>query len=555
MPCNHSYQSRKQQHGTANTAFSQTFTQTGATGGATFTINTGTLPTGLTLSTAGVLSGTPTQIGSFPISVKVTSGHGCIGTGSTYTLVIGCQTITVTNPATTTGTANTAFSQTFTQTGATGGATYTLNTGTLPTGLTLSSAGVLSGTPTQTGSFPITVKVTGGNSCTGIGSTYTLVIGCQTITVTNPATTSGTAGVAFSQTFTQTGAAGGATFSLNTGTLPTGLTLSAAGVLSGTATQTGSFPITVKVTGGNACIGTGTTYNLVISCQTINVTNPATTTGSSGVAFNQSFTQTGAVSGATFTINTGTLPTGLTLSAAGLLSGTPTQTGTFTITVKVTGGNGCVGTGGNYILVISSNTTVTLNLKLFLQGFYTGSSTMAATLYDLGLSTDPTASDNITVNLWSVANLPNPSPNYTTTPILHTNGTATMQFPSAVNGNSFYIAVKHRNSMETWSKNPVAFTGAVTAYDFSTGLTKAYDDGINPPMKNMGAGVFAIYSGDTNQDGSIDAIDIVDIDNANSVFAFGYDATDITGDGATDSGDLVTVDNNSQMFLFFARPY
>jgi hypothetical protein len=347
--------------GVAGTAFNQTFTQTNAAGGATFSLNTGTLPTGLSLSAAGVLSGTPTQTGSFPITVKVTDGNGCTGIGATYNLVINCQTITVTNPATTTGTAGTAFSQTFTQSGSIGGSTFSINSGSLPAGLTLSAAGVLSGTPTQTGSFLITVKVTDGNGCTGIGATYTLVIGCQTITVTNPATTTGTAGTAFSQTFTQSGSIGGSTFSINSGSLPSGLTLSAAGVLSGTPTQTGSFPITVKVTDGNGCTGIGATYTLVIGCQTITVTNPATATGTIQVAFSQTFTQSGAIGGAIFSLNSGSLPAGLTLSAAGVLSGTPTVTGSFPITVKVTDGNGCTGVGATYTLVISCQTITVTN--------------------------------------------------------------------------------------------------------------------------------------------------------------------------------------------------
>ena len=153
----------------------------------------------------------------------MTDANGCTGTSATYTLVIACQTITVTNPARRPA-RSAAFSQTFTQTGAIGGATFTLNSGTLPAGLTLSTDGVLSGTPTQTGTFPITVKVTDGNGCTGTGATYTLVIGCQTITVTNPATTTGTVDAPFSQTFTQTGAIGTATFT-TASTLPAGLTL------------------------------------------------------------------------------------------------------------------------------------------------------------------------------------------------------------------------------------------------------------------------------------------------------------------------------------------
>ncbi|HXA16533.1 MAG TPA: putative Ig domain-containing protein [Thermoanaerobaculia bacterium] len=346
--------------GVAGTPFSQTFTQTGGFGATTFS-TASTLPTGLSLSSGGVLSGTPTQTGTFPIVVTATDANGCTGSGATYTLVIACQTITVTNPLTTTGTAGTAFSQTFTQSGAIGASTFTINSGSLPTGLSLSAGGVLSGTPTQTGSFPITVKVTDGNGCTGIGATYTLVIGCQTITVTNPATTTGTAGAAFSQTFTQTSAIGGATFSLNSGSLPAGLSLSAAGVLSGTPTVTGSFPITVKVTDGNGCTGVGSTYTLVIGCQTITVTNPVTTTGTIQVAFSQTFSQSGAIGGATFSINSGTLPAGLTLSSAGVLSGTPTVTGSFPITVKVTDGNGCTGVSAGYNLVINCQTITVTN--------------------------------------------------------------------------------------------------------------------------------------------------------------------------------------------------
>ena len=197
-------------------------------------------------------------------------------TGPTYNLVIACQTITVTNPATTTGTVDTAFSQTFTQSGANGTATF--STASALDGLTLGTNGVLSGTPVQPGTFPITVTVTDSNGCTGTGPTYNLIISCQTITVTNPTTTTGTVGTVFSQTFTQSGANGGATFT-TASTLPSGLTLATDGKLSGTPTQPGTFPITVTVTDGGGCTGTGPTYNLVISCQTITVTNPATATG------------------------------------------------------------------------------------------------------------------------------------------------------------------------------------------------------------------------------------------------------------------------------------
>jgi len=345
--------------GTVNVAFSQTFSAGNAIAPVTFSLNSGTLPAGLTLSAGGVLSGTPTQTGSFPITVKATDANGCFGISATYTLTIGCQVITVTNPATNTGTVNVAFSQTFTAANVIAPVTFSLNSGTLPTGVTLSSAGVLSGTPTQTGSFPITVKATDANGCFGVGATYTLTIGCQVITVNNPATTTGTVNIAFSQNFTATNAIGAVTFT-TASTLPAGITLATNGTLSGTPTQSGTFPIVVTATDANGCTGTGTTYTLVIGCQTITVTNPATTTGTVNVAFSQTFTASNTIGAVTFT-TASTLPAGLSLSTGGVLSGTPTQTGSFPIVVTATDANGCSGSGATYTLVIGCQTITVTN--------------------------------------------------------------------------------------------------------------------------------------------------------------------------------------------------
>jgi hypothetical protein len=338
--------------GTAGDAFSETFTQAGGIGTITFTLESGTLPAGLALAADGVLSGTPTETGSFPVTVTSTDANGCSATGATYTIVIGCQTITVTNPSNASGAADAAFEETFTQTNGIGAITWTLDSGTLPAGLTLGTDGVVSGTPTETGSFPITVTATDANGCSGTSGTYTIAIGCPTITVTNPANAAGTAGAAFSETFTESGGIGTVTFT-TASTLPAGLTLGTDGILSGTPTGTGSFPIIVTVTDANGCSGTGTEYELVIGCQTITVTNPANATGAAGAAFSETFTESDAIGSATFTLASGTLPTGLTLAPDGVLSGTPTQGGTFEITVTVTDANGCTGTSATYTLEIT----------------------------------------------------------------------------------------------------------------------------------------------------------------------------------------------------------
>ena len=263
--------------GDTTSFFSEMFTSDAS--GATFS-TASALPAGLTLASDGTLSGTPSQLGTFPITVTATDPGGCTGTGATYDLTISCGKIAVTNPAVTTGTAGTAFSQTFTESGGViptllrramgrlvaNGTTFTpafTTASTLPSGLTLDADGTLSGTPTQTGTFPIVVTFTDANGCTGDGPTYSLVISCPTITVTNPGITTGSAGTLFSQTFNQTGAVGTATFT-TASALPTGFTLATNGTLSGTTTDTGTFPITVTVTDSNSCTGTSATYNLDI---------------------------------------------------------------------------------------------------------------------------------------------------------------------------------------------------------------------------------------------------------------------------------------------------
>jgi ABC-type transport system substrate-binding protein len=95
-----------------NASFNETFTQSGGAGAITYTIETGTLPNGMTLASDGTLSGTPTQKGSFPIKVRATDAGGCFGISATYNLTIACQTITVTNPANTNGTVSSPFNET-----------------------------------------------------------------------------------------------------------------------------------------------------------------------------------------------------------------------------------------------------------------------------------------------------------------------------------------------------------------------------------------------------------------------------------------------------------
>ncbi|HKV42724.1 MAG TPA: putative Ig domain-containing protein, partial [Blastocatellia bacterium] len=126
----------------------------------------GALPSGMSFS-SGTLSGTPTQTGTFPITVTATDVNGCSG-GSDYILVVSCpgSSVTVGPSSIPSGGVNLPYTgATFTAGGGTG--PYTLSEGgTLPAGITFSS-GALVGTPTQTGIFPIAISATDSNGCSG----------------------------------------------------------------------------------------------------------------------------------------------------------------------------------------------------------------------------------------------------------------------------------------------------------------------------------------------------------------------------------------------------
>ncbi|MEO8209392.1 MAG: hypothetical protein ABI840_02440 [bacterium] len=122
-------------------------------------------------------------------------------------------------------------------------------------------------------------------------------------------------------------------------------------------------------------------------------------------------------------------------------------------------------------------------------------------------------------------------------------------FEHATQGNSYYIVVNHRNSIETWSANPVTILGDSTVYNFTSSLSQAYGNNMI-----LVSGVASIYSGDVNQDGSVDLSDASLVDNDSYNFVFGYVYTDVDGDGFVDASDAAIVDNNAYNFVTVVRP-
>ena len=168
--------------GTVGAAYSNTLTAMCETAPYNFTIESGTLPNGLTLSNSGSLAGTPTAGGIFNFTVRVTAANGGFGM-TNYALKI----FSFTPAALPVGLPNVAYSQSITVTGGTAPYTFALDSGTLPSGFSVSSSGLLSGTTTQIGAFNFAVRATDSNGAFALKN-YALNVGYYVINAADSGT-------------------------------------------------------------------------------------------------------------------------------------------------------------------------------------------------------------------------------------------------------------------------------------------------------------------------------------------------------------------------------
>ncbi|WP_369915231.1 putative Ig domain-containing protein [Xanthomonas sp. NCPPB 3005] len=328
--------------GAIGTAYSQTLSTSGGTAPYGYVISAGVAPTGLTLTTGGVLSGTPTVAGNFAFTVSVTDAHG-FGAAQAYTLSIASPTLTIAPPTLPAGTAGSAYSQTLSASGGTAPYTFVVSAGALPAGLTLTTGGALSGTPTVAGSFAFTVTAT--DSTAGVAAqvsyAYTLSIASPTLVIAPPTLAAGTVGTGYSQTLSASGGTAPYSYSVSAGTLPAGLTLTAAGVLAGTPTAAGNAAFTVSATDAHG-FGAAQAYTLAIAAA---VPAPVAVNDTGGTLVDTALTLavTGNDTGSIDTIAVTTAPTHGTAVVSGVqLVYTPAAgyVGADTLSYTATGAGG-----------------------------------------------------------------------------------------------------------------------------------------------------------------------------------------------------------------------
>ena len=316
--------------GTLGVAYETTLTANGGSPPFLWVITQGLLPPGMVLFAGGLISGTPTQSGNFNFTVLAKDIWGA-SVSAEFTLQISSK-LTITTLPPLNGAVAIPFKLQFTA-GGSPPFSWRLTAGALPPGLAFNATGLMSGTPTTAGIFTFTVQVSDATN-TVASNAFILTIAPQLVITTEflPDAIVGTP-YPLNQKITATGGTPPYNFSV-TG-FPAGLALNpSTGVITGTPTQGGRDGFTVQVTDS---VGITATKALVINVIAIVFTTPSPLPGATlGVAYSQTIAVTGGAPPDAFTLDSGSLPGGLTLDATGTLSGTPTALGVFQFVVRVT---------------------------------------------------------------------------------------------------------------------------------------------------------------------------------------------------------------------------
>ncbi|ENY80937.1 hemagglutinin-like protein [Sphingopyxis sp. MC1] len=326
------------------------------------------LPAGLTVSTSDAgsvgISGTPTQAGSFVLTVSGTDAS--TGTGpfirlQAFTLTVAGPTLALAPPSASFAAAYAApFSQQISATGGVGPYSYAVS-GNLPAGVAIDPAtGVIAGTPTAVGNFAFSVTAR-DDGATGPGApftaqgSYSLTVAAPTILVTPAALPPATAGASYSALLSATGGVGPYSYALASGTLPAGIALAGDGTFSGTPTVSGDFAIGVTATDANGQTSVAA-LTLTVANAALTITPASLPNAVQGIAYSQQLTAAGGVAPYSFAVSAGSLPAGITISPAGLISGTPTGSGNASFTILVTDSTG--GTAStvsvSYVLAVTA---------------------------------------------------------------------------------------------------------------------------------------------------------------------------------------------------------
>lgn len=348
-------------NGTVGTAYTKQLTAaTGGTPTYTYTLTAGsTLPPGLTLSSAGLLGGVPTQAGTYNFSVTVTDSKGCSVT-TTHTLLI-TNTLTLTALNLPDGTVGVGYPTQVIPPAIGGTTPYTYTAVNLPPGLSFNpTTREITGTPTVAGPYVVTINVSDadGNSAS---MNYTINIK-NALVLPNASLVDGTVGTAYPTQLIPSATGGTTPYTYVATNLPPGLSFNpTTREITGTPTTTGTFTVNVQVTDA-ANVTASNSYTIKVVAP-LSIANKTLADGTVGVVYATETlpAATGGVGPYTYVATN--VPAGLSFNpTTRQITGTPTGAGNFTITLTVTDSEGRQATNTYALKVNGALTLATATL-------------------------------------------------------------------------------------------------------------------------------------------------------------------------------------------------
>lgn len=337
--------------GQVGVAYLQSIAATGGSGSYNWTLSGGGLPPGLSLfsgTQSASISGTPSTAGSFSFTLTVTDSAG-YSDFRTFGVDIAPAALAITTTVLQDGFVGQPYTRSVATSGGGGTFVWSIASGSLPPGLSLLAAtpdAQIDGTPTVAGNFNFTLQVTdtfGGADSQAFSLTIAAPPPLAVVTAAMP---SAILGQGYAELITAAGGSQtGYTWSLILGTLPAGVSLAANGtpstVLSGTPTLSGDFDFTVRVQDSVGHVA-ARAFNIHVGAS-LSITTNSLPVATRTVSYAAGITAQGGLGFYAWSIVSGSLPPGLSLSPTGTplgsVLGTPTATGTYAFTVRVTSGS------------------------------------------------------------------------------------------------------------------------------------------------------------------------------------------------------------------------
>jgi hypothetical protein len=328
--------------GTEGAYYSSTFQATGGVGPYSWSVSSGSLPSGLGLDEGtGQVTGTPASTGDSTFEVTVSDAAGDTATQA-YSVDIAQVPLTV-SPSLAPATVGTYYTGNVAPSGGLAPYGWSLVSGTLPDGLSFDpSTGAITGTPAQSGTFRLKAAVADSSSPSQqVTARLTLTVSAApALIVTGGTAVQGAVGDFYAAGIGYSGGQGPYTWAVTAGSLPPGLSIDpGSGMVAGTPTTAGSYPVTVQATDSSTPTPEVATAPVTFviggtpSLEIASTTLPAIT---QGVSYSTTLQASGGVPPYTWDVASGTLPAGLELdSSTGELYGTPTGDGSKTVTLEV----------------------------------------------------------------------------------------------------------------------------------------------------------------------------------------------------------------------------